>query len=102
MSTKHIRCNIVNYVATILSFVAIAIRSFNECQYYSNNKKFIAETYFLQRNELTVTTKYICGNTTNISQPFINLVAITHTYYNKKIHVAMGSVAIDRFFSSVI
>jgi hypothetical protein len=48
-----------------------------------------------------VTTKYIYDNTTHILQPFISLVAIIHTCYNKKIHVAMGYVAIDRFSSSV-
>jgi hypothetical protein len=43
------------------------------------------KTYFLQRNELIVITKYICVNTTHISQPLINLVAITYTYYLGKI-----------------
>jgi hypothetical protein len=49
-----------------------------------------------------MTTKYICGNTTHILQLFINLVAITHTYCNKKIHIAVGSVAINQFSSSDI
>jgi hypothetical protein len=47
MPKKHNCGNIVNYIVTILSFVAIAIRSCNERQYYSNNKKFVAKNIFL-------------------------------------------------------
>jgi hypothetical protein len=50
MSIKQIRGNIVNYITTILSFVAIRVRSYDESQYYSNNKKFIALNLFLATN----------------------------------------------------
>jgi DNA polymerase III alpha subunit (gram-positive type) len=98
MSIKYIRDNIVNYIATILSFMAIAIRSCNNINVIVTTRNLLWKTYFLQRNELTVT---ICDNTNHISQSFINLVAITHTYYNKKFDIAVESVAIERFSSSV-
>jgi hypothetical protein len=44
--------------------------------------------------------KCICCNTIHISQPFISLVVITHTYCNNKIHAVVGFVAIDRLSSS--
>jgi hypothetical protein len=38
MPTEYIRGNTTNYIATILSFVAITLISCNKSQYYSNNK----------------------------------------------------------------
>jgi hypothetical protein len=46
-----------------------------------------------------VITKYIC-DTTQIVQPFISLVAITHTNCNNIFHIAVAHMAIDRFSSS--
>jgi sensor histidine kinase regulating citrate/malate metabolism len=66
----------------------------------ARTRNSLQKSYFLQRIKLTVTTKYISCNTTHISQPFISLVAITHTYCNKIFHVAVGFMEIDQFSSS--
>jgi hypothetical protein len=50
MSTEHIRGITINYITTILLFVAIRVRSYNESPYYSNKKKFVAENLFLATN----------------------------------------------------
>jgi hypothetical protein len=50
MSTEHICGNTIKYIATILSFMTIAVGSCNQSQYYSNNKKFVAENLFLATN----------------------------------------------------
>jgi hypothetical protein len=50
MAIEHIRGNTINYMTTILLVVAIKVRSCNKIQYYSNNKKFVAETLFLATN----------------------------------------------------
>jgi hypothetical protein len=94
MATEHICGNIIKYIATILSFVSVTVRSCNKSQYYSNKKKFIVENLFLATNLVACDNKFFCANT-NILQPFISLVVITHSYYNKKFHVAVESVAKD-------
>jgi hypothetical protein len=50
MPIEHIRGNTISYIATILSFVAITVRSCNKSQYYSHNKKYITETLFVATN----------------------------------------------------
>jgi hypothetical protein len=50
LPTEHIRGNTINYIATILQFVAIRAGSCNESQYCTNNKKFVAQNLFLTTN----------------------------------------------------
>jgi hypothetical protein len=47
MPTEHICGNTFNYIVTILSFMVIAVRSCNQRQYYSKNKKLVVENLFL-------------------------------------------------------
>jgi hypothetical protein len=70
MSIKQIRGNTVNYITTILSFVAIRVRSYDESQYYSNNKKFIALNLFLATNLVD------CDNKIYLWQYYQNIATI--------------------------
>jgi hypothetical protein len=45
MPTEYIRGNTTNYIATILSFVAITLISCNKRQYYSNNKNIVISAF---------------------------------------------------------
>jgi hypothetical protein len=101
MPTEHIPDNTINYTTTILSFVAITVRSCNKSKYYSNNKKFDTEILFLAMNLVDCRNKiFLWQYYLYISQLFKILVAITHISYNKKFHVAVRYMAIDQFSSS--
>jgi hypothetical protein len=70
-STKHIRNNTINYIITILLFVAITVRSCNKSYYYSNNKKFVVENIFF-------TTKWVdqCDNEIYLWQYYPHITTI--------------------------
>jgi hypothetical protein len=70
MPTEHIRGNTVNYITTILLFVAIRVGSYNESQYYRNNKKFIGENLCLATNFVD------CDNKIYLWQYFPNMATI--------------------------
>jgi hypothetical protein len=101
MPAEHICGNTVNYITTILLFVAIRFISYNKSQYYSNNKKFFGENIFLATNLVN------CDNEIYLWQYYPHIAIINkfggnNTYLLKqKNDIAMGSVAIDWFASSV-
>jgi hypothetical protein len=77
--------NTIKYIATILSFMTIAVRSCNQSQYYSNNKKFVAENLFLATNLVDYGNKNFMWQYYSYIATIYKFGGSNTYYYNKKI-----------------